>query len=44
MLEKNFTKIFRGITVLISGGTGMIGREVVKILCDAKPKRFSRIN
>jgi len=34
MIENKILKSFRGKACLITGGTGMIGREVVKILCD----------
>ena len=35
MIEEKILNIFKGKYCLVTGGTGMIGREVVKILCDA---------
>lgn len=35
MIETTILNSFRNKKCLITGGTGMIGREVVKILCDA---------
>ena len=35
MLDEEIVSEFRGKRVIITGGTGMIGRQVVKILCDA---------
>ncbi len=35
MLSKEFLKSFEGKKCLVTGGTGLIGRQVVKILCDA---------
>ena len=32
MLDQNITKFFRGKNCLVTGGTGMIGREIAKIL------------
>jgi len=34
MLEKKILKYFKGKNVLVTGGTGMIGRQVVDILCE----------
>jgi len=36
MIEENILKSFAKKKVLITGGTGLIGRQIVKILCDAK--------
>jgi len=35
MLSEEFLKNFEGKKCLVTGGTGLIGRQVVKILCDA---------
>ena len=35
MLDKEILEKFRGKRVLITGGTGLIGRQVVDILCGA---------
>jgi GDP-L-fucose synthase len=35
MLSEDVLKRFSGKNVLVTGGTGLIGRQVVKILCDA---------
>lgn len=35
MIEKNILESFKGKICLVTGGTGMIGREVVDILCNA---------
>lgn len=35
MLDKNILKSFKRKHVLVTGGTGLIGRQVVQILCDA---------
>lgn len=35
MIDDNVIKSFTSKNVLITGGTGLIGRQVVKILCDA---------
>jgi GDP-L-fucose synthase len=35
MMEKRVIQFFAAKNVLITGGTGLIGRQVVKILCDA---------
>ena len=35
MLDKNILKTFSKRNVLVTGGTGMIGQQVVQILCDA---------
>ena len=35
MIEESVVKEFASRNVLITGGTGLIGRQVVKILCDA---------
>ncbi len=35
MLQNNVLASFTGSNILITGGTGLIGRQVVKILCDA---------
>jgi FlaA1/EpsC-like NDP-sugar epimerase len=42
---KNFTKLFEGKKILVTGGTGSIGSEIVKQLLDFNPKQirvFSR--
>ena len=38
MIEAGILKSFRGKKALVTGGTGMIGREIVKILADARAK------
>ena len=38
MITQEIYNYFYKKDVLVTGGTGMIGREVVKILCDAKAK------
>ncbi len=38
MIAPKVLKSFAGKKVLVTGGTGMIGREIVKILADAKAK------
>lgn len=35
MIEEKVLKKFKGKNVLVTGGTGLIGRQVVNILCDA---------
>ncbi len=35
MLSKEFLKNFEGKKCLVTGGTGLIGRQVVEMLCDA---------
>ncbi len=35
MIEKNILENFKGKNTLVTGGTGMIGRQVVDILCNA---------
>ncbi len=35
MIQNNVLNSFAGRNILITGGTGLIGRQVVKILCDA---------
>ncbi|HPG00742.1 MAG TPA: NAD-dependent epimerase/dehydratase family protein [Kiritimatiellia bacterium] len=35
MISENILDHFKGSKCIVTGGTGMIGREVVKILCDA---------
>ena len=35
MIDNNILIAFANRNVLVTGGTGMIGRQVVKILCDA---------
>lgn len=35
MIDESVLKTFRNSNVLITGGTGMIGRQIVKILCEA---------
>lgn len=35
MIQNNVLNSFAGSNILITGGTGLIGRQVVKILCDA---------
>jgi GDP-L-fucose synthase len=37
-LAENLRKIFEGRVAVVTGGTGMIGREIVNILCDAGAK------
>lgn len=34
MISRDVLKNFRGENVLVTGGTGLIGRQVVRILCD----------
>lgn len=34
MIDESVLKTFRNSNVLVTGGTGMIGRQVVRILCD----------
>ncbi len=36
MIEDDILKNFKHKNVLITGGTGLIGRQIVKILCDSK--------
>jgi GDP-L-fucose synthase len=38
MIEKNVVESFKDKKVLITGGTGLIGRQIVKILCDAEAR------
>ena len=38
MIENEVSKSFSGNNCLVTGGTGMIGSEVVRILCDAGSK------
>ncbi len=38
MIKEDVLKSFRGRNVLVTGGTGMIGRQIVDILCDAGAK------
>jgi GDP-L-fucose synthase len=38
MIEKTILKSFSGKKVLVTGGSGLIGRQVVDILCDAGAK------
>jgi GDP-L-fucose synthase len=38
MLDREILDAAAGKVALVSGGTGMIGREVVRILCDARAK------
>ena len=35
MIDKSVLKAFQGRNVLVTGGTGMIGRQIVQTLCDA---------
>ncbi len=35
MIKERFLKSFKNKNVLVTGGTGLIGRQVVSILCDA---------
>lgn len=35
MIKKKVLESFENINILVTGGTGLIGREVVKLLCDA---------
>jgi len=35
MIKDDVLRSFSGESILVTGGTGLIGREVVKILCDA---------
>lgn len=36
MIRENILSRFKGRSCLVTGGTGLIGRQVVKILCDAE--------
>jgi GDP-L-fucose synthase len=36
MIKEEVFESFAGKNVLVTGGTGMIGRQVVDILCDGK--------
>lgn len=38
MIKDEILRTFDGRNVLVTGGTGMIGRQVVKILCDANAR------
>ncbi|MCM8530428.1 MAG: NAD-dependent epimerase/dehydratase family protein [Lentisphaeraceae bacterium] len=38
MIPESTLKSFNNKTILVTGGTGLIGRQVVKILCDAGAK------
>lgn len=40
MISDYILKSFRGKNVLVTGGTGLIGRQVVKILCDVGAKVY----
>ena len=40
MLSLDFLSNFKRKRCLVTGGTGLIGRQVVKILCDAGAKVF----
>lgn len=35
MIDDRILRWFRGRSVLVTGGTGMVGRQIVEILCDA---------
>jgi len=35
MIKENILRSFAGKNTLVTGGTGLIGRQIVKILCDA---------
>ncbi|MBM3803416.1 MAG: NAD(P)-dependent oxidoreductase, partial [Acidimicrobiia bacterium] len=35
LIPTNVLESFRGRTALVTGGTGLIGRQVVRLLCDA---------
>lgn len=35
MIKEEVLNDFRGKNVLITGGTGLIGRQIVNLLCDA---------
>jgi len=35
MIEEDVLKNFKGKNILVTGGTGLIGRQIVNILCDA---------
>ncbi len=35
MMKDDVPRAFAGAGVVVTGGTGMIGREVVRLLCDA---------
>ncbi len=35
MIQQDILKNFRGKRILVTGGTGLIGRQVVGILCGA---------
>jgi len=34
MIEEEVLKEFKGKNVVVTGGTGLIGRQIVNILCD----------
>ncbi|MEC8429612.1 MAG: NAD-dependent epimerase/dehydratase family protein, partial [Pseudomonadota bacterium] len=34
MIDSNLAEQYQGKKVLVTGGTGLIGRQVVKLLCD----------
>lgn len=38
MIEQSVLDSFKGSSCIVTGGTGLIGREVVKMLCDAGAK------
>jgi len=38
MLDNTIRYQFEGAKVLVTGGTGMIGRQVVKVLCESGAK------
>jgi len=38
MLDEKIIRYFRNKKVLVTGGTGLIGRQLVKILCDGRAK------
>ena len=38
MIENTVLEKFHGKDVLVTGGTGLIGRQIVRILCDAGAK------
>ena len=40
MISKKIIKSFKNKRCLVTGGTGLIGRQVVKILCDTEAKVF----
>ena len=35
MIQRELLKFLKGKKILVTGGTGLIGRQVVEIICDA---------